>query len=65
MSTYVGLRLAPKVAAPPAPVRDATPDDAPDYSSMSKPDLAALCKERGIHVSSRLTKTQLIELLGA
>ena len=63
MSTYVGMRFAPVVAAPKQPERDATQDGAPDYGSMSKSDLAALCKGRGIRVSSRMNKTQLIELL--
>lgn len=62
MSTYVGMKLVPR-AAPPK--REATPDVAPDYRSMSKTELAALCEGRGIHVSSRLTKTQLIGLLEA
>ena len=45
---------------------DATPDanpDANDLSKLKKPELLALCEERGITVPKKATVDQLIELL--
>ena len=36
---------------------------APDLSKLKKPELLALCEERGITVSNKATVDQLIELL--
>ena len=54
--------VRPNVGAP--PITETLPsDDAPDYSKMTNPQLAALCRERGIEVGTRPKKADLIALL--
>ena len=39
------------------------PDEAPDLTSLTNAQLAAMCEERGIEVPRRATKAQLLALL--
>lgn len=42
---------------------EAPEDKTPDLSKLKKPELLALCEERGITVPNKATVDQLIELL--
>tara|TARA_R110000751_G_scaffold293130_1_gene400608 strand:- start:405 stop:602 length:198 start_codon:yes stop_codon:yes gene_type:complete len=42
---------------------DTSPDSAPDLAHMSKSSLIGLAEERGIEVTTRMTKAALVEAI--